>query len=166
MDSEDTYFMKLAIAEANKATPVETAYNVGALLVIPDSLSTALAANDIPADADRIKGNTHAEECCLLKLSLESQNQLDAAVSTATITPPITMYTTMEPCARRLSGRPSCTQRLLAVSWIQRIVVGVREPSTFVKDVDGIEQLRAAGRTVDILHGLEEACLSPNKHVI
>jgi pyrimidine deaminase RibD-like protein len=180
MDGEDTYFMKLAIAEAYKSIPVETAYNVGALLVIPASLATILSLDgnrvEVGPGQDRviiatgysreIEGNTHAEECCLLKLSSECQKQLATTVSAGTTSPPVTMYTTMEPCARRLSSRPSCTQRLLAVPWIQRVVVGIREPLIFVKDVDGVEQLRAAGRTVDVLHGWEEACLAPNKHVI
>ncbi|RKP27286.1 diaminohydroxyphosphoribosylamino-pyrimidine deaminase, partial [Syncephalis pseudoplumigaleata] len=146
-------FMQLAIAEARKCAPVETAYNVGAVLPYQHRSIVATGySRELP-------GNTHAEECCLLKLSSADQDRLAEAISADPALPPVTMYTTMEPCARRLSGRPSCTHRLLAAPWIRRIVLGVREPPAFVEHVDGIEQLRAAGRVVDVLSGWEQACL-------
>ncbi|KAI1319710.1 DRAP deaminase [Mortierella claussenii] len=77
------HFMKLAIEQANMSVPVESGYCVGAVLVqesFPDPDS------DMPQE-DRFRvvttgfsrelpGNTHAEECCLLKLAtLQAQQE-------------------------------------------------------------------------------------------
>jgi pyrimidine deaminase RibD-like protein len=63
----DKYFMEMAIECANKCVPVESAFNVGAVLV--DSNGVVLSTGY----SRELPGNTHAEECCLLKLSnLES----------------------------------------------------------------------------------------------
>jgi pyrimidine deaminase RibD-like protein len=68
----DLDYMKLAILEANKCTPVETAFNVGAILISSSGeiLSTGFNPPRITQGYSReLPGNTHAEQCCLLKLS-------------------------------------------------------------------------------------------------
>ncbi|KAG0210106.1 hypothetical protein BGX28_009647 [Mortierella sp. GBA30] len=76
------HFMKLAVDQANLSAPVPSGYCVGAVLVQethpdPDS--------DLPQE-DRFRvlatgfsrelpGNTHAEECCLLKLATEKEKE-------------------------------------------------------------------------------------------
>lgn len=53
--------MELAIQEAQKCISTETAFNVGAVLVKDNrTLSVGYSRE--------IEGNTHAEQCCLLKL--------------------------------------------------------------------------------------------------
>ncbi|KAJ3126022.1 DRAP deaminase [Nowakowskiella sp. JEL0407] len=148
MSETDTRFMELAIIEAQKSIPVDSAYCVGAILVSPTS-------NEILATgfSRELPGNTHAEECCLLKLSSFSN-----AVNS-------TMYTTMEPCGERLSGKLCCAARLIDAK-VGRVVVGVGEPSTFIADSVGSIMLRNAGITVDYLKGYEEQCLAPNSHVL
>ncbi|KAJ3193876.1 DRAP deaminase, partial [Irineochytrium annulatum] len=111
----DHTHMKSAIAQAHLSTPVESAYCVGAVLVNPTTntvLSTGFS-RELP-------GNTHAEECCLLKLADTAQAR------------GATMYTTMEPCGERLSGKQGCAQRLIAVG-IGRVVVGASEPRNFIE---------------------------------
>ncbi|KAI9595451.1 cytidine deaminase-like protein [Syncephalis fuscata] len=179
MEEQDAYFMRLAIDEANKSVAVDTAYCVGAILVMPNWLAQSLSVDSCQLEKDKysmtivstgysreLPGNTHAEECCLLKLSSDIVDKIALASVTTDGSSFITMYTTMEPCVHRLSGKPSCTQRLLATPWIRRIVVGVYEPSTFVQAVDGVEQLRVNNRIVRVLQGWEQACLAPNQHVL
>lgn len=151
-----------------------------------------------------LPGNTHAEECALLKLGLGAveQDEQDgrasepaalgagapavakgeaadlpatnvpspsasgahapAAVESTTTAPsqgalhlpPVaTVYTSMEPCSVRLSGRPPCTDRLLACR-ARRVVVAVPEPPKFVAACEGTVRLRAAG--CEVLYGRDE----------
>ncbi|KAI9030425.1 cytidine deaminase-like protein [Hyaloraphidium curvatum] len=142
----DDRFMRLAIAEANKSQPVDGAYCVGAVLVAADGsvLSTGFS-RELP-------GNTHAEQCCLEKLP-------DASAARAG-----TMYTTMEPCSKRLSGNRPCVDRLVEAG-IGRVVVGVPEPANLVV-CEGTRILNENGITVDTLVGYEEECLAPNRHIL
>ena len=73
-----------------------------------------------------------------------------------------TMYTSMEPCSKRLSGRRGCTSRCLAAR-VARVVVGVREPDNFVT-CTGDAELRAAGVRVDYTRSasLRGRCMRPN----
>ncbi|CAG8532216.1 16319_t:CDS:2 [Acaulospora colombiana] len=98
-----------------------------------------------------LPGNTHAEECALQKLE-------DPTQSTNS-----TIYTTMEPCSKRLSGKKPCVERIIE-SGLTRVVLGVREPDKFVK-CEGIDILREHGIEVTAVEGLEEECLKCNKHL-
>ena len=75
-----------------------------------------------------------------------------------------TIYTTMEPCSTRLSGKKSCTQ-LIIQAQISRVVIGIPEPSTFVEKCVGREELIKAGIQVTVLQGWKEACLKVNDHL-
>ena len=71
------------------------------------------------------------------------------------------MYATMEPCSERLSGNKPCTDRILeAGKLIGRVVLGVREPDTFVRCV-GVEKLLENGIVVvrNEDEELEKECL-------
>lgn len=146
-DANDVKYMQLSIEQAQKSIPAPQAYCVGAALVNAQSelLSTGYS-RELP-------GNTHAEECCLLKLE---NNQVDLTGAT--------MYTTMEPCSTRLSGNRSCTSRILE-SNIKRVVIGVREPPNLV-NCEGIRLLEQEGVHVFIVPHVQEACLAPNKHIL
>lgn len=139
--------MRRAILLGHQCKPLKTAYNVGAVLLDANGkeLSTGFS-RELP-------GNTHAEECCLLKLK------------NTTVPPGATLYTTMEPCSLRLSGKKSCTERIIEAK-VSRVIVGVGEPDVFVDKCEGIEKLRAAGVVVDELDGLQRACLAPNVHLL
>ena len=127
-------------------------------------------------------GNTHAEECALLKLRLgrmpEESKERSAPASvpaaeavagafkidktaTTALNPSLslpsdaTVYTSMEPCSTRLSGRPSCSKRLLLAS-ARRIVVGIAEPAKFVV-CTGSRDLRAAG--CEVLYECDECAV-------
>lgn len=139
--------MQMAIEEARKCIPVESAFNVGAVLVRDDViLSTGYSRE--------MAGNTHAEECCFLKLIAANQH----------IPPASVIYTTMEPCGRRLSGKKSCAEHIIHHR-IQRVVQGVREPTTFVGESTGTNLLRDHGVEVVYLDDFQEECLAVNLHL-
>ncbi|KAG2226357.1 hypothetical protein INT45_000525 [Circinella minor] len=144
-DPRDREFMQIAIEEANKSIPVEKAYCVGAVLVQNDKQLTTGFSRELP-------GNTHAEECALLKL----QDIQEAKGGT--------MYTTMEPCSTRLSGNRPCTDRLVEAQ-IGRVVMGVREPPDLVQ-CTGLQQLKDHGIAVFVVPDVEDACLAPNRHIL
>ncbi|KAJ1909272.1 hypothetical protein IWQ60_011258 [Tieghemiomyces parasiticus] len=143
---QDVEYLELAVEEAKKSVPVESAYCVGAVLVTDGKVLTTGFSRELP-------GNTHAEECALLKLDSAPVNLRDA-----------TMYTTMEPCSERLSGKPPCTERIISAG-VGRVVLGVKEPAHFVQ-CQGVKLLEAAGVKVVYVPGLEEKCLAPNSHIV
>ncbi|ORZ21335.1 cytidine deaminase-like protein [Absidia repens] len=145
-DPNDLKYMRIAIEEAKKSPPAEKAYCVGACLVSKDGqLLTTGYSRELP-------GNTHAEQCALMKLE-DPTLALDA-----------TMYTTMEPCSTRLSGNLPCVQSI-SKAGISRVVMGVREPPNLVH-CQGIELLGQLGIPVFIVPGIEEECLAPNSHIL
>ncbi|KAI9225491.1 MAG: cytidine deaminase-like protein [Piptocephalis tieghemiana] len=156
----DVMYMKLAVEEAQKSEKTDSAYCVGALLVLPisgynaeDSKTSPEPVRIIAAGYSReLPGNTHAEECALAKVN--DIKEIKGA----------TCYTTMEPCSKRLSGKDPCTDRLIQAG-IKRVVIGATEPDHFVQ-CEGISLLEKAGVEVKLLKGLEELCLGPNNHIL
>ncbi|KAJ0403557.1 hypothetical protein P43SY_009005 [Pythium insidiosum] len=138
----DEHFMRLAIAEAHKSPPAEKAFCVGCVVVRDGVVLATGFSRELP-------GNTHAEQVALTKLSFDARDA--------------TVYTTMEPCSVRLSGNTPCVQSCLRAS-VRRVVVGVMEPKNFV-ECEGVQLLRAAGVEVELLRGLEDECLAPNRHL-
>ncbi|CAO3563133.1 unnamed protein product [Mortierella alpina] len=85
------HFMKLAIEQANLSIPVPSGYCVGAVLVQethpdPDSDLPQVDRFRVVATgySRELPGNTHAEECCLIKLAAaaeeEAEKELDAGL--------------------------------------------------------------------------------------
>ncbi|KAF9977049.1 hypothetical protein BGZ73_007162 [Actinomortierella ambigua] len=152
-------FMKLAIEQAEKSIPVPSGYCVGAVLV----KKTKITRSSNSSTPDRyqvvatgfsreLPGNTHAEECCLLKLAqiqaAQTQDKQDKQDNTDD--EELIMYSTMEPCSHRLSGNRPCSDRLIA-SRVRTVYVG-----------DMVQH----GLTVVHIPGFEKACLAPNRHVL
>jgi pyrimidine deaminase RibD-like protein len=145
-------YMLRALGLAKKSPPKPSNYRVGAVLVDAES-------NEIQATGYTLElpGNTHAEQCCFMKLAerygVSEDNLKEVAPKN------LLLYTTMEPCSKRLSGNVSCVERVLRLaSSIKTVYVGVLEPKKFVTNT-GIDTLRAAG--IDIVHvqGLEQEIL-------
>ena len=135
----DQKMMRLAIEESKKSIPVPSAYCVGAVLVQHCHEDTTILATGFSRE---IEGNTHAEECCLLKLK------------DSTLAKGAHIYTTMEPCGERLSGKTPCATRLIEAG-VARVICGIREPKHFISNCLGTDQLREAGIIVDYLEGFE-----------
>jgi diaminohydroxyphosphoribosylaminopyrimidine deaminase/5-amino-6-(5-phosphoribosylamino)uracil reductase len=85
---------------------------------------------------------------------------LDAARAAGADTTGATMFTTLEPCSHHARTGP-CTEALIAAG-VARVVVGIDDPDTRVAG-RGIEELRAAGITVDegVCADLVHAQLAP-----
>ncbi|KAF7552812.1 hypothetical protein G7046_g7290 [Stylonectria norvegica] len=144
--------MQRALSLANKSPPKPTNFRVGAILVNLDD-------NTISAEGYTLElpGNTHAEECCLLKLAEQygtTEEQLVDAIKS-----PHALYTTVEPCFKRLSGKLPCVERVLRQKWIVEVYVGVQEPETFVGQNPGRSMLENAGIKVFHVDGFEKEIL-------
>ncbi|MBL8547145.1 MAG: bifunctional diaminohydroxyphosphoribosylaminopyrimidine deaminase/5-amino-6-(5-phosphoribosylamino)uracil reductase RibD, partial [Hyphomonadaceae bacterium] len=77
-------------------------------------------------------GRPHAEEQALA--------QADATGATA--------YVTLEPCAKRSAGTPSCSERFVAAG-VACVVIAASDPHPFAAGA-GVEQLRAANVRVEM----------------
>ncbi|WP_245746211.1 deaminase [Nocardia altamirensis] len=144
---QDVTFMRRAIELARKCPPSETAFSVGAVLVV-DGVEIATGFSR-ETDA-----KVHAEESALNKLDPD-----DPRLATATI------YSTLEPCSQRATAsRPPCTDRILRAG-IPRVVVAWREPATFVTNCVGVEKLRQHGVEVLELPELAAEAMSMNRHL-
>ncbi|MFE6800985.1 dihydrofolate reductase family protein [Streptomyces sp. NPDC057681] len=145
----DRHWLTLACALAADCPPSETAFSVGAVIVASDG--TELARGHSREGGDPV---VHAEEAALAKI-----DPADPRLRTATV------YSSLEPCARRAS-RPKPCARLILDAGARRVVTAWREPDTFVAGADGIGILEGAGVTVAEIPDLAEAAIRPNRHLI
>ncbi|MDV9190024.1 dCMP deaminase [Streptomyces sp. SR27] len=95
----------------------------------------------------------HAEEVALAQLP-----QDDPRLAGATI------YSTLEPCSQRSASRTPCAQRILKAG-IPRVVIAWREPSLFVDNCVGYEELVEAGVAAVELPELAVAAKAVNAHL-
>ncbi len=137
--------MQMAVELSRLCPPSDSAFAVGAVIVDADGVELARGFS-------RETGRVHAEESALGKLG--SEPRLAGG----------TLYSTLEPCSIRASRPDSCT-RLTIKAGIARVVIAWREPPIFVERCEGIELLRAAGLTVDVLPEFEAAAIEPNTHL-
>jgi 5-amino-6-(5-phosphoribosylamino)uracil reductase len=142
----DRHWLGVAIEEAWRCQPSRTAYSVGAVVVdaAGREIARGFSREGFPL--------AHAEEAALSKVDIT-----DPRLSGATI------YSSLEPCSVRKSGRPGCAALILAAG-IPRVVYGWREPALFV-DGHGVEELRDAGVEVIEVPALESAARAPNAHL-
>ncbi|MFJ8990098.1 dihydrofolate reductase family protein [Streptomyces sp. NPDC102279] len=145
----DRRWLALACELAASCPPSETAFSVGAVVVAADG--TELARGHSREGDDPV---VHAEEAALAKID-PADPRLPAA----------TVYSSLEPCARRAS-RPAPCARLILDAGVRRVVTAWREPDTFVTDADGNGLLAAAGADVVLLPEYEEIAKAPNRHLL
>jgi pyrimidine deaminase RibD-like protein len=152
-------YMRLALDQAHESPPKPSNFRVGALLV--DADSGAILSRGYTLE---LEGNTHAEQCCLLKFAqahgLDEEHVGEALPSNSAI------YTTMEPCNLRLSGNLPCADRIIRTKGrdgeqkIRKVYLGVKEPEKFVGDNEGRAKLEEHGIECILVPGLEEQILS------
>ncbi len=144
---DDIRWLHQAIDLSRRCPPSSTAYSVGAIIV-------DAAGNEIARGYSRDTGpHVHAEESALSKLVRD-----DPRLATATI------YSSLEPCTERRFRSGPCTNLILATG-IPHVVIAWREPSLFVADCRGVEQLREAGVSVLEIAELEHAARTVNTHL-
>ena len=158
-------YMRLALSLAQKSPCLPTNYRVGAILVHAptDTILSTGYTLELP-------GNTHAEQCCLLKLAAQHNvppERVGEVLPEGTV-----LFTTMEPCVKRNSGQVACVERILALQGdsdgdhggrrktrLEKVYVGVGEPETFVTGNDAVRRLRESGVEYVLVEGLEEEIL-------
>ncbi|KAE9373467.1 cytidine deaminase-like protein [Stipitochalara longipes BDJ] len=146
-------YLQQALALAQKSPPKPTNYRVGALLVNAKTKSVLASGYTLECE-----GNTHAEQCCFIKLAEAHkvpEESLEKVLPAETV-----LYTTVEPCFKRLSGNLSCVERILRLGKaIKTVYVGVKEPEKFVGENTGRKQLENAGIKVVLVEGMENEIL-------
>ncbi|KAI9806035.1 MAG: hypothetical protein M1833_004442 [Piccolia ochrophora] len=151
-------YMRLAISYAEQSPPKPTNFRVGAILV-DASINTILATGytlELP-------GNTHAEQCCLMKYAAAHgipEEQVGDVLPARTV-----LYTTMEPCTKRLSGNAPCVDRIVMThsgrnGAIDTVYVGVKEPDKFVVENTASFTLERHGIQCERVAGFEQLILS------
>lgn len=125
-------FMSLAITAAKQAPYSEKAFSVGAVVVFDEEIVCTGYSRELG-------DSMHAEEVCITKLS---NMNLDHSK--------LVMYSTMEPCGERLSGKKCCAE-LIIDSKIPTVYVGCLEPNLFIKATQGIEKLKSNNIQVNML---------------
>ncbi len=128
--SKDAEHLSRALELGKLCTPTRTAYCVGCVIVTENG-STVVSTGY----SRQLPGNTHAEQCAIDGIPDQISENL-------------VMYTTMEPCSERLSGNLPCADKIISHGNIVRVMVGIREPDTFVTCF-GIRRLMDAGVQVD-----------------
>ncbi|KAB8243971.1 DRAP deaminase [Aspergillus flavus] len=141
-------YMECALEKARLSPPSPTKFCVGAVLVDADRneiLSTGYSM-ELPGDRPGDPGNTHAEQCCFIKVA-DQHNEYSSLYYHG-------------PCSRRLSGNRTCVQRILGlVSSLKVVYVGITEPETFIADNTGRKILEDAGVQVICVEGMEDRIL-------
>jgi riboflavin-specific deaminase-like protein len=145
----DRRWLALACELAGLCPPSRTAFSVGAVVVAADG--TELARGYSREGDDPV---VHAEEAALAKI-----DPADPRLASATV------YSSLEPCARRAS-RPAPCARLILDAGVRRVVTAWREPDTFVAGADGNELLVAEGADVVVLPEYEDLAVTPNRHLL
>lgn len=145
----DRHWLGLACELAELCPPSETAFSVGAVVVAADG--TELARGHSREGGDSV---VHAEEAALAKI-----DPADPRLGSATV------YSSLEPCARRAS-RPAPCARLILDAGVRRVVTAWREPDTFVAGADGNALLAAEGADVVVLPEYERRATAPNRHLL
>ncbi|MFD3377078.1 MULTISPECIES: dihydrofolate reductase family protein [unclassified Streptomyces] len=143
----DHRWLALACELAAECPPSRTAFSVGAVVVAADGTELARGYS---RESDPV---SHAEEAALAKIEPG-----DPRLATATV------YSSLEPCARRAS-RPAPCARLILDAGVRRVVTAWREPDTFVAGADGSGLLAAAGADVLVLPEYEADAKAPNRHL-
>jgi len=151
--SNPTEWMRYALSLAKQSPPKPSNYRVGAVLL--EEASHEILATGYTLE---LPSNTHAEQCCLIKLA---EKHAVPEESLKDVLPRrLVLYTTVEPCSKRLSGNKPCVERILCLAdSIKTVYVGVLEPDKFVADNNGRQILEAAGISVVHVGGLEEEIL-------
>ncbi|MFJ3649509.1 dihydrofolate reductase family protein [Streptomyces murinus] len=144
----DRHWLRTACELAALCPPSETAFSVGAVVVAADG--TELARGHSREGTDPV---VHAEEAALAKT-----DPADPRLPGATV------YSSLEPCARRASRPAPCAELILRAG-VRRVVTAWREPDTFVVAADGTGVLTGAGAEVLVLPEYEDLAKAPNRHL-
>lgn len=143
----DVKIMKEAVDLSKCCTISQSAYSVGAIIVDKNYKIISVGCSREEG------GNFHAEEVAISKAISDGIDLSEA-----------TIYSTMEPCGYRLSGKECCAN-LIIKAGIKKVVYGIKEPPYFVKQTSGIHKLLSNGIEVQQVKDVMNEVLSINKHI-
>ncbi|KAL1978629.1 hypothetical protein VTN31DRAFT_1488 [Thermomyces dupontii] len=180
-------YIRQCLSLAEKSPPRPTNFRVGAMLVLRRDEERITEDDTILSTGYtlELRGNTHAEQCCLANYaavhSVPEDRVADVLPSPADPRRKdgrkLLLYVTMEPCGERLSGNTPCAQRIIQTrrggrrqgeeeksrgggGGIDKVYFGVKEPATFVGESKGCRMLSEAGIEWEHVPGLEEEILA------
>lgn len=150
-------YMNLALSLAKESPPKPTNFCVGAVLL--DEPNNKILSTGYTLE---LPGNTHAEQCCFLKVA--QQHNLPEDRVGEVLPGGTALYTTMEPCNKRSVGNLPCVDRILRTKTsgnggIRTVYSGVKEPETFVGENVGRTKLEENGVRCVYVGGFEEDIL-------
>ncbi|KAF2403652.1 cytidine deaminase-like protein [Trichodelitschia bisporula] len=151
--SQHLVYLRQCLSLACRSPPKPTNFRVGALLV--DQRTNSIITTGYTLE---LPGNVHAEQCCLSKVAAAHdlpEERVGEVLPDNTV-----MYSTMEPCGERLSGNLPCAERIVRAKKVRKVVYGVREPSTFIKESKGKRMMDQAGIQCVFVSGLEGEILA------
>lgn len=152
--------MTYALERARLSPPASTKFCVGAVLVDADKneIISSGYSLELPRDSHGEPGSTHAEQCCFIKVAQKHnlpEERIGEVLPENTV-----LYTTMEPCNKRLSENTTCVERILRLNGAIKVVyVGIKEPEVFVGENVGRKRLEDAGVVVTVVEGMQEQIL-------
>lgn len=132
MKQNDHKWLSLTLELAKKCPPTQTAFSVGAVIINPQG---QLVSTGYSRETDPKK---HAEEIAIEK-ALKAKHNLTNC----------TIYSSLEPCGERLSGKKTCVQWIIETG-IKRVVFAEYEPPTYLKP-QGEKILKKSNITVDFI---------------
>ena len=138
------HFLKQALEVAAQCRDIQW-YGVGCVIV--DSAGALLSTGFTGELKDAEGTFRHAEDIALEKAA--SHNLAGA-----------TLYSTLEPCSVRASGKMPCVDRIVS-SGIGTVVFGAKEPFDPALNIrcEGAQKLKDAGIRVTYLSAMEPECL-------
>jgi pyrimidine deaminase RibD-like protein len=143
----DRSILEVALRLSRLAPPSRTAFSVGCAIV--DAAGEFVATGF----SRELGAHWHAEA-----VAIEKARRADVDLSSCSL------YSSLEPCSVRRSGRESCCD-LIGRSGLRRVVFGMREPPIFVNGRRA-EMLRASGIEVIEVEGLEAEVRAVNAHLL
>ncbi|KAK2805813.1 hypothetical protein FQN49_008817, partial [Arthroderma sp. PD_2] len=149
--STHLHYLSQCLELASQSPPKPTNFRVGAILLLrhyPISDNTELKEKILSTGYTlELRGNTHAEQCCLAKFAShhgapedQVRDVLEQKRAEEGGDAQVELYVTMEPCGKRLSENKPCVERIIETKGlkdgkagsggIDRVYFGVKEPGT------------------------------------
>jgi len=153
----DFGWLTAAIDLSRQCPPSASAFSVGAVLVAADGsvIATGYSRERDPHD--------HAEEVALARATAVPAGGGPSPAAAGRLAA-ATMYSSLEPCRRRLSRPRSCSELIVAAG-IRRVVLAWLEPPVFVPG-GGARWLREQGVTVAEIPELATRARAVNAHLL
>jgi pyrimidine deaminase RibD-like protein len=166
-------YLQQALELARKSPPRATSFRVGAVLVSDPGAGASSPTVLSTGYSLELPGNTHAEQCAITKLATKHEISETQLHSILTQEMNATLYTTLEPCGKRLSGSIPCVHRVISTrgnpsggsspknskGGIRKVIFGAKELGTFVQDSDSCRMMDEAGLEWEYVGDLQDEIL-------